>query len=151
MLEALGRDVTELFRRHQGARGGPDTSRTSGPRARREKRGNGTDGVESEQVAIFYLILRGLDTIEDDMTIDIDTKLALLESFHLKLEQDGWNFTECQSRRGWSYVGKGTTWLTGVFTSRSWAERKGPAPPRRLPGCHRRVQALGGQVSYKRT
>lgn len=29
------------------------------------------------------------------MSIDIATKGPLLESFYLKLEQDGWNFTEC--------------------------------------------------------
>ncbi|MCJ1292413.1 bifunctional farnesyl-diphosphate farnesyltransferase/squalene synthase [Xylographa carneopallida] len=43
-------------------------------------------------VALFYLILRGLDTIEDDMTIPLDKKEALLRNFHNILEQDGWNF-----------------------------------------------------------
>lgn len=47
------------------------------------------------QVAIFYLVLRGLDTIEDDMSIDIAVKAPILESFYLKLEEDGWNFKEC--------------------------------------------------------
>ena len=40
-------------------------------------------------------MLRGLDTIEDDMTLDISKKAPLLETFYEKLEQDGWNFTEC--------------------------------------------------------
>ena len=31
------------------------------------------------------------------MTIDIETKAPLLESFYLKLEQDGWNFKQCRS------------------------------------------------------
>lgn len=43
-------------------------------------------------VAVFYLILRGLDTIEDDMTIPLDKKDTLLRDFHNILEKDGWNF-----------------------------------------------------------
>lgn len=49
------------------------------------------------QVALFYLILRGLDTIEDDMTIPIEKKAPLLEEFYKHLEEDGWNFQECAS------------------------------------------------------
>ncbi|OLL25026.1 putative squalene synthase [Neolecta irregularis DAH-3] len=37
------------------------------------------------KVMIFYLILRGLDTIEDDMTIPIETKLRMLPEFHTYL------------------------------------------------------------------
>jgi farnesyl-diphosphate farnesyltransferase len=48
------------------------------------------------QVALFYLILRGLDTIEDDMTIPIEKKAPLLDDFYLRLEEDGWNFQECE-------------------------------------------------------
>lgn len=43
-------------------------------------------------VTIFYLILRGLDTIEDDMTIPLDTKEPLLRNFDNIIEEDGWNF-----------------------------------------------------------
>ncbi|MCJ1471956.1 bifunctional farnesyl-diphosphate farnesyltransferase/squalene synthase [Lambiella insularis] len=43
-------------------------------------------------VALFYLILRGLDTIEDDMTIPLNQKDALLRDFHNIIEKDGWNF-----------------------------------------------------------
>lgn len=43
-------------------------------------------------VALFYLILRGLDTIEDDMTIPLETKEPILRSFQDVLEKDGWNF-----------------------------------------------------------
>lgn len=32
------------------------------------------------------------------MSIDIAKKGPLLESFYLKLEEDGWNFKECRSR-----------------------------------------------------
>ncbi|KAF2671779.1 ERG9, squalene synthase [Microthyrium microscopicum] len=43
-------------------------------------------------VCIFYLILRGLDTIEDDMTIPLETKLPILKGFDKILEQPGWSF-----------------------------------------------------------
>ncbi|KAF5519396.1 putative squalene synthase [Colletotrichum aenigma] len=44
-------------------------------------------------VALFYLVLRGLDTIEDDMTIDIKEKEPLLRKFDTLMETDGWTFT----------------------------------------------------------
>ncbi|BGP36769.1 bifunctional farnesyl-diphosphate farnesyltransferase/squalene synthase [Rhodotorula kratochvilovae] len=50
------------------------------------------DGDLSRVVALFYLILRGLDTIEDDMTIPIEKKAPLLDDFYKHLEEDGWNF-----------------------------------------------------------
>ena len=43
-------------------------------------------------VCLFYLALRGLDTIEDDMTIPIDKKDPLLRNFHANLDKDGWTF-----------------------------------------------------------
>ncbi|GAA5995265.1 hypothetical protein JCM5350_008180 [Sporobolomyces pararoseus] len=52
------------------------------------------DGDLSRVVALFYLILRGLDTIEDDMTIPIEKKAPLLDNFYQRLEEDGWNFQE---------------------------------------------------------
>ncbi|OAL56896.1 farnesyl-diphosphate farnesyl transferas-like protein [Pyrenochaeta sp. DS3sAY3a] len=45
-------------------------------------------------VALFYLILRGLDTVEDDMTIPLEKKEPILRNFQDILEQDGWTFTE---------------------------------------------------------
>ncbi|TPX32108.1 squalene synthase [Synchytrium microbalum] len=45
-------------------------------------------------VCIFYLVLRGLDTIEDDMTIPLEKKLDVLANFHKSLYQRGWKFTE---------------------------------------------------------
>lgn len=44
-------------------------------------------------VCLFYLILRGLDTIEDDPSIPAATKTPILRDFHHKLEEDGWCFT----------------------------------------------------------
>ena len=40
----------------------------------------------------FYLILRGLDTIEDDMTLSNDVKVPLLRDFYQKIEEEGWTF-----------------------------------------------------------
>lgn len=49
-------------------------------------------------VTLFYLVLRGLDTIEDDMTIPLDKKLPLLRNFHETMEQDGWQFHESKEK-----------------------------------------------------
>lgn len=43
---------------------------------------------------MFYLVLRALDTIEDDMTIPDEKKQPLLRSFHEKLSTPGWTFKE---------------------------------------------------------
>lgn len=45
-------------------------------------------------VCLFYLILRGLDTIEDDMTIPIEKKEPLLRQFDQVIDDEKWNFTE---------------------------------------------------------
>ncbi|KAI9002370.1 isoprenoid synthase domain-containing protein [Gaertneriomyces semiglobifer] len=45
-------------------------------------------------VCIFYLVLRGLDTVEDDMTLPLKRKVDVLQHFHEYLYQRGWNFTE---------------------------------------------------------
>jgi farnesyl-diphosphate farnesyltransferase len=49
-------------------------------------------------IALFYLVLRGLDTIEDDMTIPLSKKVPLLRNFHNTMEQDGWQFHESQEK-----------------------------------------------------
>jgi farnesyl-diphosphate farnesyltransferase len=43
---------------------------------------------------MYYLILRGLDTIEDDMTIPDEKKQPILRKFHDLTVTPGWNFTE---------------------------------------------------------
>lgn len=43
-------------------------------------------------VCVFYLVLRGLDTIEDDTSIPLETKEPLLRDFKDILAKDGWNF-----------------------------------------------------------
>ena len=35
-----------------------------------------------DAVCVFYLVLRALDTVEDDMAIAVDVKLPILRSFH---------------------------------------------------------------------
>lgn len=45
-----------------------------------------------DAVMIFYIVLRALDTVEDDMTIDPKIKVPLLRSFHEKLNTHDWTF-----------------------------------------------------------
>lgn len=43
-------------------------------------------------VVVFYLVLRGLDTVEDDMTISIAEKEPLLRNFHTHVDDESWTF-----------------------------------------------------------
>lgn len=43
-------------------------------------------------ICVFYLTLRGLDTIEDDTSIALETKEPLLRGFKDILDKDGWSF-----------------------------------------------------------
>lgn len=43
-------------------------------------------------IMIFYLVLRALDTVEDDMSIDPKIKVPLLKCFHEKLLLKDWTF-----------------------------------------------------------
>lgn len=45
-------------------------------------------------VTLFYLVLRALDTIEDDPTIPVPRKIQLLREFHTHLQDDGWTFSD---------------------------------------------------------
>ncbi len=45
-------------------------------------------------VCLFYLVLRGLDTVEDDMSLDLKRKVEVMKSFHEILYQPGWTFSE---------------------------------------------------------
>lgn len=47
-----------------------------------------------DAVSIFYLILRALDTIEDDMTLSTEKKIPLLRTFSEILQKEGWTFNE---------------------------------------------------------
>lgn len=41
-------------------------------------------------VCLFYLVLRGLDTVEDDMNLELDEKMSLLDNFHLLIRDPDW-------------------------------------------------------------
>ncbi|KAI4870172.1 farnesyl-diphosphate farnesyltransferase [Hypoxylon rubiginosum] len=43
-------------------------------------------------IALFYLVLRALDTIEDDMTLTTKTKEPMLREFSKYMKIDGWTF-----------------------------------------------------------
>ncbi|OAE23620.1 hypothetical protein AXG93_4316s1550 [Marchantia polymorpha subsp. ruderalis] len=43
-------------------------------------------------ICVFYLVLRGLDTVEDDMAIPIDTKVPILKAFHEHIYDTSWHF-----------------------------------------------------------
>ena len=45
-----------------------------------------------DAIMIFYLVLRALDTIEDDMSIKPAVKVPLLRSFDDKLDTEDWTF-----------------------------------------------------------
>ncbi|KAJ8641103.1 hypothetical protein MRB53_017797 [Persea americana] len=44
-------------------------------------------------VCIFYLVLRGLDTVEDDTSIPSDIKVPILRSFHCHIYDPDWHFS----------------------------------------------------------
>lgn len=45
-------------------------------------------------ICIFYLVLRGLDTIEDDMTLPLERKATLLTEFSQRIYQRNWTCDE---------------------------------------------------------
>ncbi len=48
-----------------------------------------------DPICIFYLVLRGLDTVEDDMKLEMKVKGPLLQTFHEVIEKDGWTMKDC--------------------------------------------------------
>ncbi|XP_064304321.1 squalene synthase isoform X2 [Phalacrocorax carbo] len=56
------------------------------------------DGELRHAVCIFYLVLRALDTIEDDMTISLDVKVPMLHEFHSYLYQPEWKYMESKEK-----------------------------------------------------
>ncbi|XP_066482496.1 squalene synthase-like [Tiliqua scincoides] len=49
-------------------------------------------------VCIFYLVLRALDTIEDDMTISLERKVPILQNFHSFLYQPDWKYMNSKEK-----------------------------------------------------
>lgn len=56
------------------------------------------DGELRHAVCIFYLVLRALDTVEDDMTIPLPIKVPMLKTFYTHLYDPTWNFTESKEK-----------------------------------------------------
>ncbi|XP_056342823.1 squalene synthase [Oenanthe melanoleuca] len=56
------------------------------------------DGELRHAVCIFYLVLRALDTVEDDMSIPLDVKVPMLQEFHSHLYQPDWRYTESKEK-----------------------------------------------------
>ncbi|KAK7092172.1 squalene synthase-like [Littorina saxatilis] len=56
------------------------------------------DGELRNAICIFYLVLRALDTVEDDMTIPNDVKIPMLRHFHLNLQDTHWSFHDSKEK-----------------------------------------------------
>lgn len=56
------------------------------------------EGELARVICIFYVVLRALDTIEDDMTIPNSIKLPELRALHLKLHEPGWTFNQSNEK-----------------------------------------------------
>lgn len=52
------------------------------------------EGDLARVICLFYLVLRGLDTIEDDMTLPDEVKQPLLRDFVNKCVTPGWTFND---------------------------------------------------------
>ncbi|RNA20976.1 squalene synthase [Brachionus plicatilis] len=44
-----------------------------------------------DEICVFYLVLRALDTIEDDPKLSADTKIILLKNFHLNIGNESYS------------------------------------------------------------
>ena len=51
-----------------------------------------------DAVCIFYLVLRALDTVEDDMTIPLKTKVPMLKEFYTYLENPDWKYMHSEEK-----------------------------------------------------
>ena len=51
-----------------------------------------------DAICIFYLVLRALDTVEDDMSIPSSAKVPLLQSFHANLFDAEWKYNDSQEK-----------------------------------------------------
>lgn len=49
-----------------------------------------------DAVCVFYLVLRALDTVEDDMALEERVKVPLLRAFYAESREDGWSM-DCGS------------------------------------------------------
>lgn len=49
-------------------------------------------------ICIFYLVLRALDTVEDDMTIPLDIKVPMLKTFYTHLDDTQWSYNDSKEK-----------------------------------------------------
>lgn len=56
------------------------------------------DGDLRHATCIFYLVLRALDTVEDDMTIPLEEKLPMLRNFYKYLQDPEWKYLRSQEK-----------------------------------------------------
>lgn len=49
-------------------------------------------------ICIFYLVLRALDTVEDDMTIPLDVKVPMLKTFYTHLDDTQWSYNDSKEK-----------------------------------------------------
>uniref|UniRef100_A0A8C0HAV1 Squalene synthase n=1 Tax=Chelonoidis abingdonii TaxID=106734 RepID=A0A8C0HAV1_CHEAB len=56
------------------------------------------DGEQRHAVCVLYLVLQALDTVEDDMTISLETKVPMLHDFHSYLYQPDWRYMESKEK-----------------------------------------------------
>ena len=56
------------------------------------------DSQLRDAICIFYLVLRALDTVEDDMTISLEEKVPLLQGFYKHLYDPSWNYTKSKEK-----------------------------------------------------
>ncbi|KAM5165058.1 squalene synthase-like [Mantella aurantiaca] len=56
------------------------------------------EGEVRHACCIFYLLMRSADTVEDDITLSLETKIPILENFHTFLYQPDWKFTGSKHR-----------------------------------------------------
>ncbi|XP_073485127.1 squalene synthase-like [Aquarana catesbeiana] len=56
------------------------------------------EGELRHAACIFYLVIRAVDTVEDDPTISLKTKIPILTNFHNFLYQPDWRFMDSKQK-----------------------------------------------------
>ena len=77
-----------------------------------------------DPVCVFYLILRGLDSIEDDMDFAQEPKLLLLRSFYEKCEINNWNIEGVGDSEDYRVLLKHFEKVIGLYLSLKPSYRK---------------------------
>ena len=83
-------------------------------------------------ISIFYLVLRALDTTEDDMTIPVGKKVTMLREFHTHLYHEDWSYSDSNER---------DRAVLQEFPTVSWTVASFPDSPPQLFFLHRGKKA----------